>query len=100
VKKILLTLGTLFIISGCSELLDPPKYKYGDCITPTIETYSWFGEYAKVEAFVLESKGTKNSSYVLNFRTYKPLNNLFMKEIEQGTKKVDYLKYCGVPYIQ
>ena len=98
--KKLLALLLLFGIVGCSELLDPPKYKYGDCITPTSETYSWYGEYAKVEAFVIESKGTKNSSYVLNFRTYKSSNNLFMKEIERGTKKVDYLKYCGIPYIQ
>lgn len=90
----------LFGIISCSEVIDPPKYKYGDCITPTNESYSWFGEYAKVEAFVLESKGTKNRSYVLWFPTYKSINNLFNKEIEKDTKKVDYLKHCGVPYIQ
>lgn len=98
-KKVLALL-LLFGIISCSEVLDPPKYKYGDCITPTNESYSWFGEYAKVEAFVLESKGTKNRSYVLSFPTYIPSNNLFNKEIERDTKKVDYLKYCGVPFIQ
>ena len=96
-KKILALL-LLFGIIGCSEVLDPPKYKRGDCITPTNESYSWFGEYAKVEAFVLESKGIKDKAYVLNFQTYKSRNNLFNKEIERDTKKVDYSEYCGVHY--
>ena len=98
--KNIVTLLLLFGIIGCSEVLDSPKYKRGDCITPTNENYSWFGEYAKVEAFVLESTVTKNKSYVLSFPTYKTSNNLFDKEIERDTKKVDYLEYCGVPYFQ
>ena len=98
--KNIVTLLLLFGIIGCSEVLDPPKYKRGDCITPINENYSWFGEYAKVEAFVLESKEIKKKSYVLSFPTYIPNNNLFDKEIERNTKKVDYLEYCGLHYFQ
>ena len=79
-------------------MFDPPKYEYGDCITPTDSTYSWYGEYAKVEAFVIKSKGHKGSSYVLWFPEYKSSDVLFMKSfIEADTKKVDYLKNCGLP---
>jgi len=78
-------------------LIDPPKYEYGDCITPTDSTYSWYGEYAKVESFVIESKGNEGRSYVLWFPEYKSNRSLFRKEIESGTKKVDYLQHCGLP---
>ena len=84
-------------ITGCSNLIDPPKYEYGDCITPTDLTYSWYGEYAKVEALVIKSKGNAGRSYVLWFPEYKSDNSLFMKEIELDTKKVDYLQHCGLP---
>ena len=97
-KPIISIVVVFFVgILGCSELIESPKYEYGDCITPTDSTYSWYGEYAKVEAFVTESKGYKGRSYVLWFPDYKSANNLFKKEIESGTKKVDYLQHCGLP---
>ena len=92
-KNILLTL-MVFGIVGCAEVLDPPKYQLGDCITPTDKAYSWYGEYAKVEAYVQKAKGISGSSYVLWFPNYKSNNNIFVKDIELSTKKVDYLKYC------
>ncbi|MDA9079570.1 hypothetical protein N9K82_05285 [Gammaproteobacteria bacterium] len=85
----------VFGLVGCSELVDPPKYQFRDCITPTDKAYSWYGEYAKVEAYVKKAEGISGSSYVLWFPSYKSNNNIFAREIELSTKKVDYLKYCG-----
>jgi len=48
---------------------------------------------AKVEAYVQKAKGFSGSLYVLWFSNYKSNNNLFVKDIELSTKKVDYLKY-------
>ena len=88
--KKLLTLSFVLGFIGCSEMFDPPKYQYGDCITPTDSTYSWYGEYAKVEAFVTKAKGVSGSSYALWFPEYKSDNVLFMKTfIESDTKKVN-----------
>ena len=96
-KKIL---ALTFIIGfiGCSEMVDPPKYEYGDCITPTKLSYTWYGKYAKVEAFVVKGvRGYQSSTYVLNFPNDITTRNLYIKEIEADTKKVDYLKNCGLP---
>ena len=95
-KNILLTFMVLGIV-GCAEVLDPPKYQLGDCITPTDKAYSWHGEYAKVEAYVQKAEGISGSSYVLWFPAYKSNNNIFVKDIELSTKKVDYLENCGLP---
>ena len=96
-KKIL---ALTFIIGfiGCSEMVDPPKYEYGDCITPTDLNASWYGEYAKVDGFVIKAKDTKGSAYALWFPEYENGDVLFQKSyIEANTKKVDYLKNCGLP---
>lgn len=96
--KRILALTLILGFMGCSEMVDPPKYEYGDCITPTDPTYTWYGEYAKVEAFVVEGiKGYQSNAYVLNFPNYLTTRNLFIKEIESDTKKVDYLENCGLP---
>ena len=96
-KKIIPTFILLCFI-GCSEVIDPPKYQYGDCITATDNSASWYGEYAKVEAFVIKSRGFHGSSYALWFPEYKSNNVLFQKSyIESNTKKVDYLQNCGLP---
>ena len=96
-KKIIPTFIFLCFI-GCSEVIDPPKYQYGDCITPTDTSASWYGEYAKVEAFVIKSQGYNGSSYALWFPEYKNSRVLFMKSyIESNTEKVDYLQNCGLP---
>ena len=94
-KNLLLILPLLIV--GCAELLDLPKYQFGDCITPTDKAYSWHGEYAKVEAYVQKAEGISGSSYVLWFPSYKSNNNIFVKDIELSTKKVDYLENCGLP---
>ena len=96
-KNTLALVLMVFGLVGCAEVLDPPKYQFGDCITPTDKAYSWYGEYAKVEAYVQKAEGISGSSYVLWFPTYKSNNNMFVKDIELSTKKVDYLENCGLP---
>ena len=79
-------------------MVDPPKYEYGDCITPTDPNASWYGEYAKVDAFVIKAKNIKGSAYALLFPEYDNGDVLFQKSyIEANTKKVDYLQNCGLP---
>ncbi len=80
-KKILALSFVLGFI-GCSWLFDQPKYKLGDCITPTDPISSWYGEYARVDDF-------SGSAYVLWFPNYKSNTAIFMKTIiESDTKKV------------
>ena len=95
----LLPILSLLIIVSCSEILDPPKYEIGDCITPLgIEEigilYSWFGEYAEVEGLSPNTNGYSGSTYTLFFPTYDSASNLFVtEEIDRETKKVD-ISYC------
>ena len=42
---------SLFIFLVVSFASLDAKYQPGDFITPTKPTYSWYGEYAKVEAY-------------------------------------------------
>jgi hypothetical protein len=74
-------------ITGCSA--GEPKYKRGDCITPTDSTYSWYGEYARVEGwgkFTGAWEGEWN--YSLWFPHYRSGATLFAKSIEDDTKEV------------
>jgi len=95
-KKFQLTLITL-LVASCSKASFLPKYKYGDCITPTDTRYSWYGKYAKVEAYVRKADGVQGSAYVLWFPDYDSSTNFYEKEIESSTKKVSYLEHCGIP---
>ena len=95
----LLPILSLLIIVSCSEILDPPKYEIGDCITP-LDTaqigtsYSWFGEYAKIDGFKSKTEDVTGSTYTLFFPTYDSASNLFVtEEIDRETKKVD-ISYC------
>ena len=64
------------------------KYKRNDCITPINQLYSWYGMFAKVEAFSRIDGLTKNKSYILTFPFNGSNNSIFTKEIESNTKKV------------
>lgn len=73
---------------------EKPKYVRGDCITPIVESYSWFGEYALVEAFSKIEGFGNEKSYVLSFPFSGSNSAIFSKEIEQVTKKVAG-SFCG-----
>ena len=65
-----------------------PKYLQGDCITPTAETYSWYGKYARVEAFS-KIEGYSGENYILAFPKSVSNSVIFGQEIESQTKRVD-----------
>ena len=100
-RQIGLIVSMIFLLTtGCSQTFTPSTYQYGDCITPTDKNASWYGEYAKVEAFVKSQwvESFKGNAYVLWFPKYNSLTHVFDKSwIESSTMKVDYLKNCGIP---
>ena len=63
-------------------------YERGDCITPTLESYSWYGKYAKVEALTPIEGFTSNKVYILAFPFNASNNSIFNKNIEKTTMKV------------
>jgi len=81
---LLLFLNIAFSASSNNE----PKYKRGDCITPTDNTYSWFGKYARVEG-VGSIDGFSGKTYALLFMNYQSNSTIFSKSIERSTKNVE-----------
>lgn len=71
------------------------KYVQGDCITPTTQTYSWYGKYARVEAYS-KMEGFSGTNYILAFPKSVSNSVIFGQEIENHTKKVD--KDLCLPY--
>ena len=67
-------------------------YQRGDCITAIDPSYSWFGKFARIEAYSsLEPFRGKN--YVLLFYGYQTRAVIFDRSIEAHTVKVDN-RYC------
>ena len=73
---------------------DDQKYRRGDCITPVIKSYSWYGKHATVEAYSVIDGLTKEKSYILAFPFNGSNNTIFSKEIEYSTRKVSS-SVCG-----
>jgi len=93
VSRILTTiLVSLSVPAWASD--NDPKYQRGDCITPIMESYSWHGKYATVEAFSVIDGFTKEKSYILAFPFNGSNSTIFSKEIESATKKVSS-SLCG-----
>lgn len=88
--RLALILCSLFVV-GVTQAAS--RYTHGDCITPTTESYTWFGKYARVEAFT-EIEGYPGKNYILAFPKSISNDVIFGKEIEQHTKKVDK-KLCS-----
>ena len=63
------------------------KYKRGDCITPNKSSYSWYGEFAKVEAYSA-IEGFSGKNYILLFPNYLSSAVIFSAKIERDTQKV------------
>lgn len=66
-----------------------PKYKKGDCITPTQSSYSWYGKIARVEAVSHIQGYEAKQNYVLVILDYKSNSVIFDLNIDSTTKKVD-----------
>ncbi|EID0695623.1 TPA: hypothetical protein ACMDT1_003447 [Vibrio parahaemolyticus] len=78
---------SLFVFPMVSFASLDAKYQRGDCITPTKPTYSWYGEYAKVEAYS-SVDGFSGKNYILLFPNYLASAAVFSSNIEKDTKKV------------
>ena len=85
-KILAIILVSLSLSSWASD--NDPKYQKGDCITPVVESYSWHGKYATVEAYSSIEGLTKEKSYILAFPFSGSNSTIFSKEIESATKKV------------
>jgi hypothetical protein len=68
---------------------ESPKYIRGDCITPTVQKYSWFGYVAKIEAISKIDGLSSNKNYILWFPKFRSNSVIFSRDIEFKTKKVD-----------
>lgn len=86
-KNLLVTTSLLFISASGLASDEKGKYEQGDCITATDTGYSWFGEFAKVEAYS-RIKGFAGPLYILYFPTYKADAVVFDPQIEGHTIKV------------
>jgi hypothetical protein len=69
--------------------IDDARYLPGDCITPTDQSLSFYGHYARVEG-VISFEGTPESgAYYLYFPVYKARTPLHARSIDQRTQRVD-----------
>ena len=71
---------------------DGVPYKRGDCILAIEPSYSWFNQYARVEAYS-SIDGFQGKNYVLLFLTYQTKAVIFDRSIEANTVKVPS-RYC------
>ena len=77
----------VMIVKHERAVVPQAEYKRGDCITPTDTTYSWFGQYAEVQAFTV-AEGFREPIYVLSFPNWVSNSAMFGKDIERFTTKV------------
>ncbi len=90
-------LGIMLMITSSTTLANTivQKYHWGDCITPTSKSYSWYGKYAIVQAFTAIEGFTNTKLYVLAFPFSGSNDAIFNKEIENETRKVE-ISMCEV----
>jgi hypothetical protein len=95
IQKIIISL-TLTILLGSGLAVaanqDGVPYKRGDCILAIEPSYSWFNQYARVEAYG-SIDDFEGENYVLLFLNYQPKNVIFSRSIEANSVKVPS-KYC------
>ena len=90
--KLIFSSILLFTLANTVNAESAQKYERGDCITPINTTYSWYGKYAKVEAFSRIEGVTDSKAYILSFPFSGSSDSIFNKEIEQYTKRVNVKK--------
>jgi hypothetical protein len=95
VKRLIAGLTLTMLLGGelaVAANQDGVPYKRGDCILAIEPSYSWFNQYARVEAY--GSIGDfEGENYVLLFLNYQPKNVIFSRSIETNSVKVPS-KYC------
>ena len=83
-KKVIIASILALASTSCMAADETGKYEQGDCITAIDTSYTWFGEFAKVEAYS-RIKGFAGPQYILYFPTYKANAVVFGPEIEGHT---------------
>ena len=64
------------------------KYEVGDCITPTDQSLSFYGHYARVEGVISFDGTGEDSVYTLYFPVYVPRTPLYAQTIDGKTQQV------------
>ncbi len=77
----------LFIVLN-SSIVNAGKYEIGDCVISTNNSYSWYGEVARIKSFT-KIDGYDGELYILYFPYYKSTDVIFSKDIEQNTTKTN-----------
>lgn len=82
------TLLSLLFVLNSATAEDEQRYSIGDCITPTEMNFSWYGEYAVVQAYSRIEGVTEDRAYVLAFPKSPSTSVIFERAIEESTEKV------------
>lgn len=68
--------------------IDDARYRQGDCITPTDQSLSFYGHYARVEGVASFDGTTEPGAYVLSFPIFVPRTPLYPQSIDDKTQQV------------
>ena len=69
------------------------KYKPGDCITPSDQSLSFYGHYARVNGVISFDGTAQPGAYHLYFPIYVPRTPLYSQSIDEKTEQVAD-KFC------
>ncbi len=69
--------------------IDDAKYRQGDCITPTDQSMSFYGHYARVEGVISFENTPQPGVYYLSFPVYESRTPLYAQTIDGRTERVD-----------
>jgi hypothetical protein len=70
--------------------IDEAKYLPGDCITPTDQSLSFYGHYARVTGILSFESTLEPGAYYLYFPVYEARTPLHPQSIDQQTRRVDH----------
>lgn len=69
--------------------IDNTKYLQGDCITPTDQSMSFYGHYARVEGIISFEGAPAPGTYYLSFPVFTARTPLHPTSIDEKTQRVD-----------
>lgn len=93
-----LPLSTLAAFDAWWRVSDA-KYRPGDCITPTDQSISFYGHYARVAGVVDFDTTQEPGVYVLYFPVYVPRTPFYTQNLDETTHQVAD-EFCDLPRAQ
>lgn len=69
--------------------IDGAKYLQGDCITPTEQSLSFYGHYARIEGVISFEGSSEPGAYYLSFPVFTARTPLHPTSIDEKTQRVD-----------